>query len=149
MIPSPPTMTIPTLLCTASQARSVFSPRWPRIKPIIRSSNQPTSFVPSESSGSVREQVPTDELKHPYFLFVGRLEKLKGLQTLIPIFRQYQKARLLIAGKGSYEPCLRQMAEGVSNIQFLGHQDDQGSLSLRRLGHCALGLLRCLSLSDL
>jgi glycosyltransferase involved in cell wall biosynthesis len=57
-------------------------------------------FVPSESSGSVREQVPTDELKHPYFLFVGRLEKLKGLQTLIPIFRQYQKGAFTDRGQG-------------------------------------------------
>ncbi len=36
--------------------------------------------------------------KEPYFLFVGRLEKLKGLQTLIPIFRRYRNAHLLIAG---------------------------------------------------
>jgi glycosyltransferase involved in cell wall biosynthesis len=40
----------------------------------------------------------------PFFLFVGRLEKLKGLQTLIPVFRRYLKAQLLIAGTGSYEP---------------------------------------------
>jgi glycosyltransferase involved in cell wall biosynthesis len=57
----------------------------------------------------------------PYFLFVGRLEKLKGLHTLIPIFRQYTKARLLIAGRGSYERQLRQLSEGCANIKFLGH----------------------------
>src|SRR5215813_478821 len=90
------------------------------------------NFVPSESSGSTRERVATDRFEHPYFLFVGRLEKLKGLQTLIPIFRHYQKARLLIAGKSSYEPCLRQMAEGVSNVQFLGHKDDQELQALYR-----------------
>lgn len=55
----------------------------------------------------------------PYFLFVGRLEKLKGLQTLIPIFRHYRDARLLIAGKGSYEPQLRKLTE-TDNIRFLG-----------------------------
>jgi len=63
----------------------------------------------------------------PYFLFVGRLEKLKGLQTLIPLFRRHRQARLLIAGSGTYEPRLRQLAGGSPNIRFLGH------LSERRL----------------
>lgn len=56
----------------------------------------------------------------PYFLFVGRLEKLKGLQTLIPIFRNNTRARLLIAGTGAMENQLRQLAEHSPNIEFLG-----------------------------
>jgi glycosyltransferase involved in cell wall biosynthesis len=56
----------------------------------------------------------------PYFLFVGRLEKLKGLQTLIPIFQGYAKAQLLIAGTGDYERQLRALASNTTNIQFLG-----------------------------
>lgn len=58
----------------------------------------------------------------PYFLFVGRLEKLKGLHTVIPLFRRYRKARLLIAGSGTYEPHLRRLAASCGNIHFLGHQ---------------------------
>jgi len=58
----------------------------------------------------------------PYFLFVGRLEKVKGLQTLLPIFRRYQKARLLVVGTGSYESALRRMAAGSAHITFLGYQ---------------------------
>jgi glycosyltransferase involved in cell wall biosynthesis len=57
----------------------------------------------------------------PYFLFVGRLEKLKGLQSLIPFFYGYGKADLCIAGSGNEESRLRQMAEGSSTIHFLGH----------------------------
>ena len=53
---------------------------------------------------------------------MGRLEKVKGLQTLIPVFRHYRKAQLLIAGTGSYEPQLRQSADGSANIRFLGYQ---------------------------
>jgi glycosyltransferase involved in cell wall biosynthesis len=60
-------------------------------------------------------------LEEPYFLFVGRLEKLKGLQTLIPIFRQHRKAKLFIAGQGSYETHLRQLAKGSNHIHFLGY----------------------------
>ncbi len=74
------------------------------------------SFVPAA------KVVSTDQaLEKPYFLFVGRLEKLKGLHTLIPIFRHYRKARLLIVGKGSYETRLRQLTEGSDNIHFLGY----------------------------
>ncbi|HJT20599.1 MAG TPA: glycosyltransferase family 4 protein [Nitrospira sp.] len=58
--------------------------------------------------------------EEPYFLFVGRLEKIKGLQTLIPAFRCYTKAQLLIVGTGEYEDCLRGMAAGSPHIKFLG-----------------------------
>lgn len=85
------------------------------------------SFVP-ELAG-----VSTDQaLEAPYFLFVGRLEKLKGLQTLIPIFRHYRKAKLLIAGKGGYEIRLRQLAEGSDNIHFLGHLPEHKLQALYR-----------------
>ena len=79
-------------------------------------------FVPAaETASPITEESLGEALEEPYFLFVGRLEKLKGLQTLIPVFRHYRKARLLIAGTGSYEPWLQQLAEGSVNIQFLGH----------------------------
>lgn len=80
------------------------------------------NFVPSEEPSSPTfEDASAEAPEAPYFLFVGRLEKLKGPQTLIPVFRHYPKARLLIAGTGSYEPRLRRLAEGDANIQFLGH----------------------------
>jgi glycosyltransferase involved in cell wall biosynthesis len=65
-----------------------------------------------------RRSEPTDPA---YFLYVGRLEKSKGVQTLIPFFRGYAKAQLWIAGAGNYEHRLHQMAEGSANIRFLGH----------------------------
>lgn len=77
----------------------------------------PKIDVASRVSGSAAVEV----MEEPFFLFVGRLEKLKGLQTLIPVFRHYRSARLLIAGTGSYAPRLRQLAQGDANIQFLGH----------------------------
>ena len=60
----------------------------------------------------------------PSFLFVGRLEKLKGLQTILPLFRRYDKASLQVVGRGDYEPQLRRLAGGCDNVQFLGHVDD-------------------------
>ena len=61
----------------------------------------------------------------PYFLFVGRLEKIKGLQTLIPLFRHYEKAQLWVVGAGSYEPVLRGMAGDSPNIKFLRNQSGE------------------------
>jgi len=79
------------------------------------------SFVPSPEPASLTpEDVVGEAQVEPYFLFVGRLEKLKGVQTIIPVFRAHPQARLLIAGSGSYEPRLRQLAEGSANIRFLG-----------------------------
>jgi len=59
----------------------------------------------------------------PYFLFVGRLEKIKGVQDIIPVFRNQPDAELWIIGSGYYEPVLRKLAEGSGNIRFLGKKD--------------------------
>lgn len=57
---------------------------------------------------------------HPFFLFVGRLEKLKGLQTVIPLFRDYDRADLVVVGDGGYAEELRRLAGGCDRIHFLG-----------------------------
>jgi glycosyltransferase involved in cell wall biosynthesis len=66
----------------------------------------------------------------PYFLFVGRLELIKGLQTLIPLWKRVPECDLLVAGTGSYEPELRAMAAEDPRIKFLGAlpQRDLGAL---------------------
>jgi len=84
-------------------------------------------FIPEASASPHREHAG-----QPFFLFVGRLEKLKGAQTLIPVFKQYRRVRLLIAGQGSYEPRLRRLAADSENIQFLGHVSGQKLQALYR-----------------
>jgi glycosyltransferase involved in cell wall biosynthesis len=56
----------------------------------------------------------------PYFLFVGRLEKIKGLDDVIPVFRNYPEADLLIIGTGEYEQELKAQAAGIDNVRFVG-----------------------------
>ncbi|MBV8841598.1 MAG: glycosyltransferase family 4 protein [Bryobacterales bacterium] len=67
---------------------------------------------------------------NPYFLFVGRLELIKGLQTLIAIWEKMPNHELLVAGTGGYESQLRAMASANPRIKFLGPlaQNDLGSL---------------------
>ena len=75
-------------------------------------------FVPQTEEA----HVATDASPHPrpFFLFVGRLEKIKGVQDLLPVFRQYPHADLLIAGTGNYEAELKALAAGMNNVKFLG-----------------------------
>jgi glycosyltransferase involved in cell wall biosynthesis len=58
--------------------------------------------------------------ERPYFLSVGRLEKLKGVQVLLKVFRSYRGADLVLAGTGGYEPELRRMAADLPHVRFLG-----------------------------
>jgi glycosyltransferase involved in cell wall biosynthesis len=84
------------------------------------------NFVPAPEKGFEDRTQNTSLAENiPYFLFVGRLEKIKGLQTLIPLFRRFKKAELWIAGKGSYETKLKQIANNSANIRFLGYQRGQ------------------------
>jgi len=56
----------------------------------------------------------------PYFLYVGRLEKLKGVQDLIRLFRSDREAELLIVGDGTYRRELERAADGLAHVRFLG-----------------------------
>jgi glycosyltransferase involved in cell wall biosynthesis len=58
--------------------------------------------------------------ERPYFLFVGRLESIKGLQTLIPLWQRVKDADLLVAGTGNSEAELRAQAASDPRIKFLG-----------------------------
>jgi glycosyltransferase involved in cell wall biosynthesis len=83
-------------------------------------------FVPEAAASELESgQETAGATEKPYFLFVGRLEKLKGVQTLIPIFRKYSRARLLIAGSGNEEGYLRRLAGDTENIRFLGRCSDE------------------------
>ena len=57
----------------------------------------------------------------PYCLFVGRLEAIKGLQTLIRVWDRVPDFDLLVAGSGAFETELRAQAAGNPRIRFLGH----------------------------
>jgi glycosyltransferase involved in cell wall biosynthesis len=56
----------------------------------------------------------------PFFLFAGRLEKLKGAHTLVPLVRRHPALRLVIAGSGRYEAELRRLAGDCDRIHFTG-----------------------------
>jgi len=56
----------------------------------------------------------------PYFLFVGRLETIKGLHTLIDAWAGVPEYGLLVAGTGREAGALRARAAGNPRVKFLG-----------------------------
>ncbi|MDQ3181089.1 MAG: glycosyltransferase family 4 protein, partial [Acidobacteriota bacterium] len=76
--------------------------------------------------------ISESETKRPFFMFVGRLEKIKGLQNVIPIFKERPEYDLLIAGDGDYKKTLTELAGDSANIKFLGRLDQNRLRNLYR-----------------
>jgi glycosyltransferase involved in cell wall biosynthesis len=94
-------------------------------------------FLPAPEPGGARVGGPPPHPR-PYFLFVGRLEKIKGLDDVIPVFRDYDAADLLIAGDGDYGPALRTQARDLERVRFLGRVPPD---TLRRYYEHAVALI--------
>jgi glycosyltransferase involved in cell wall biosynthesis len=73
-----------------------------------------------------------------YALFVGRLEEIKGLQTLIDVWGRVDRLDLLVAGTGTHEPALKARAAGNARIKFLG------ALPQRELGRLYAHAVVCI-----
>jgi glycosyltransferase involved in cell wall biosynthesis len=78
-------------------------------------------FLPE--SDSKRDGGAAPRPGRPYFLFVGRLERMKGAHTLIERFRTYTNADLVIAGDGEQRDELRRQAAGLDHVHLLGRVD--------------------------
>lgn len=90
----------------------------------------PDPEVAAESADPDPRDVELGE--RPYFLFVGRLEKIKGLQDVIPLFGDDAPADLWIVGAGTWEGELRRLAAGKPRVRFLGARTPEQLRSLYR-----------------
>lgn len=77
-------------------------------------------FLPDDEGSAPAAGGDSPPHERPYFLFVGRLEPIKGLDDVIPVFRDFEGADLLIAGDGTYADTLRAKAQGIGSVKFLG-----------------------------
>lgn len=100
-------------------AMSEFSRRKHREFGFERDMEVVNYFLPEKSATAPVAEQPSPHPR-PYFLFVGRLERIKGLDEVIPLFRRYQDADLLIVGEGEHRPVLTELAGGISNVKFVG-----------------------------
>lgn len=100
-----------------------------------RGFSQPVGHLPyfvDRSDSDWQEPAPRPQ-QRPYFLFVGRLETLKGVQTLIPLWDRVARetdADLLIAGSGTIGAELGALAAGNPRIRFLGAQSQSALAAL-------------------
>ena len=100
------------------------------------------SFLPDAEAGAVPDVAPYAHPR-PYFLMVGRLETIKGMQDVVPLFDADFPADLLIAGSGPMEAELRRLAGGSPTVHFLGQIDPVSLPSLYRGAHALIAPSRC------
>ncbi len=91
-------------------------------------------FVPDP--GVADHRVPRGE--RPFFLFAGRLESIKGVSTLLRVFRCQRTVDLAIAGTGSLARALQDEAADLPHIHFLGWRSES---ELDRLYRDALAVI--------
>ena len=106
----------------------------------------PMTLLPSfmaDADAVAMEVAPAPPPERPFFLFVGRLEVIKGLQDVIPVFDADLPADLIISGAGAYEPQLRRLAEGRPNVKFLGQTDRETLTGLYRQTSALLATSSC------
>ncbi len=72
-------------------------------------------FVPELPAGA-----PAQGRRRPYFLYSGRLEPIKGVETLIEAWRRGRAEDLVIAGDGGLRRRLHKRTEGMPNVHFVG-----------------------------
>lgn len=75
------------------------------------------NFIPPPKAQSGGSKPPHEK---PYFLYAGRLERVKGAHALIEAFTRYAQADLLVAGAGHDAELVRSIAGGRPHIRFLG-----------------------------
>lgn len=95
-------------------------------------------FLPDLDSGAEAPEPHGEPDERPYFLFVGRLEKIKGVEDLFPHFGDDAPADLWIVGTGEHEAALRGAAAGLSRVRFLGRRSPE---ALRSIYRGALGVI--------
>jgi glycosyltransferase involved in cell wall biosynthesis len=99
---------------------------------------RPVAVLPYFVPGGGAEADESPPHRKPYFLFAGRLVKPKGLDRILPVFRDRAQADLIVAGDGDQAAALKQMARGLPNIRFVGPQSPE---RLRALYRHAIGVV--------
>ena len=88
----------------------------------------PAEAAPSSAAGG---RAATSGSRAGYFLYAGRLEPIKGVGTLLEVFRG-RREELVIAGDGGEARRLRRAARDLPNVRCLGPMPSEQMPSLYR-----------------
>jgi glycosyltransferase involved in cell wall biosynthesis len=78
----------------------------------------------------------------PYYLFVGRLESLKGLDDVIDTFASFEGADFVIAGEGAERRSLEKRAARNPRVRFVGFQSGDALSRLYAGAHAVIASSR-------
>jgi glycosyltransferase involved in cell wall biosynthesis len=92
-------------------------PREMEVLPYFLPDSPKTTSATADMSAAMAGAPPHPR---PYFLFVGRLELIKGVQDILPAFAGEGDYDLVVAGDGDYGATLRQMAANMPRVRFVG-----------------------------
>ena len=106
------------------------------------------------TTAPIKSDLPAKQTKlapaeKPYFLFVGRLEAIKGLQDIIHLFDGSIDADLLVAGSGAIESDLKQQSKDKSNVKYLGNVQPEQLPELYRRAIAVIIPSRCIEVFPL
>lgn len=101
-------------------------------------SHKPVTIVPNGIDVKKYSKKPadTEPMDHKTILYIGRLEKRKGLKYLLQAFHhlslKYHDIQLLIAGMGPDEYSLKNYVDSheIPNVKFLGYVSDEEKIRL-------------------
>lgn len=103
-----------------------------------RGFERPMAYLPhfTERADDDWREPPPRPHARPYFLYVGRLERMKGVADLVDCWRTVQDADLLVAGAGGLAPALRRAARQNRRVRLLGDVPPErlGALYAHALG---------------
>ncbi|GHG67287.1 hypothetical protein GCM10010919_15870 [Alishewanella longhuensis] len=75
-------------------------------------------------------------------LYVGTLDKNKGMDRLIALLAELSPYRIVVAGTGPWQEALTKAAQGVSHLQLLGAQSPAQLQALYQRARCFISLSR-------
>ena len=94
--------------------------------------SRPISVLPLFAPAAFDELAPVRPPERPYFLFVGRVTRSKGIAALAALFRQRPAYDLRIVGDGDYLATLKTACEDMPNVIFEGRMDQEDLRGLYR-----------------
>ena len=106
--------------CTSHVDRFLMPSRFALDRHRADGLDAPMTLLPNFVPEPPRAETTRPVAERPFFLFVGRLEKLKGVQDLLRLFHDYRDADLLVVGAGSYRPVLERQARTLEHVKFIG-----------------------------
>jgi glycosyltransferase involved in cell wall biosynthesis len=103
------------LVCVSETVGALYKPIFPfgRVTVI-------PNWVPHLPEYKMRS---TDTTRCTRIIYVGRLERYKGLHLLLDALRDIPDVSLTVVGEGKYRPALEGLATGL-DVEFVGFQSD-------------------------